>query len=65
MDLHTVTVESDMFLLTDSELRPALLVLNWPVMIHIGVSGGKENKGGVEDTIKTRVSFEFSLLHSH
>lgn len=48
VNLECFSVESNMFLLTDSKLRPAFFAFNQPVMVHIGISGKDENKERVK-----------------
>lgn len=38
VDLQWFSVESHMFLLTDSEERPTLPAVHQPVVVHIGIS---------------------------
>lgn len=45
VDLQRFSVESNMFLLADSEQRPALLAFNQPIMVHIGISDREEYEG--------------------
>lgn len=50
VDLQCFSVESNMFLLTDSEQRPAFLAFDHPIMVHIGISDKEEDEGEVKET---------------
>ncbi len=48
--LQRFSVESNMFLLTDGELRPASLAFNNAIMVHIGISEREEREHGLKET---------------
>lgn len=43
VDLQWFSIESHMFLLTDSEQRPALPAVHQPVMVYIGISNREKD----------------------
>lgn len=40
VDLQTISVEDDVFLLTDREQRPAFFAVALPFVVHVGITAG-------------------------
>ncbi len=50
VDLQWFSVESNMFLLTDSEQRPTPSAVHQPILVHIGIADRQEDEGEVKQT---------------